>query len=64
MTTDIRYFTTVDACSCLDWWYRGRLRPCKHVKALRGAVDLIESHRTFNVMNWEKEEHVWRINLT
>ena len=24
-----KYFTTSKACSCPDWQYRGRVRPCK-----------------------------------
>ena len=43
-----RHYTTMDACSCPDWQYRGRERPCKHVKALRAAVDLIDSQRRHN----------------
>ena len=38
-----RYFTSVDACSCPDWKFRGRFRPCKHVKALREAYETIKA---------------------
>ena len=43
-----RYFTTVDACSCPDWRFRGRYRPCKHVKALREAEALLAA----NAVKW------------
>ena len=36
-----RYFTTVDRCSCPDFRFRGRQRPCKHVLALRTALDVL-----------------------
>ena len=43
-----RHYTTMDGCSCPDWQYRGRERPCKHVRRLRAAVDLIHSQKTYN----------------
>ena len=48
MTEQPRYFTDEKACSCPDWQYRGRERPCKHVRRLRAADDLIHSQRTYN----------------
>ena len=36
------YFTDTEACSCPDFKYRGRLRPCKHIIELREAFDQIE----------------------
>ena len=48
-----RYYSTPDACSCPDWQYRGRLRPCKHVRALRQAIDLVDRQYQYN-----KERHV------
>ncbi len=32
-----KYFTSTEACSCPDWLYRGHIRPCKHVRELRGG---------------------------
>lgn len=43
-----RYYTTVAACSCPDWQYRGRERACKHVLRLKEAVDLIDLQRHHN----------------
>lgn len=59
MTSDRpRYYTTERACSCPDWKFRGRSRPCKHVKALRKAGELVESQREFN--NHAKERiYLW-----
>ena len=37
------YFTSLDACSCPDFRYRRRARPCKHVAALRDAYKLIKA---------------------
>ena len=45
---EIRYFTTPIGCSCKDWLYRGRLRACKHVTALRQARKLIELQAAHN----------------
>ena len=47
-----RYFTAANppACSCPDFWYRGRERPCKHVRELRAAYGIIEANR----LKWEK----------
>ena len=38
-----RYYTTADppACSCPDFCHRGRERPCKHIRALRDALELV-----------------------
>ena len=38
-----RYFTTKTHCSCLDFWYRGHIRPCKHVRRLQEAEALLEA---------------------
>ena len=42
------YYTTPTACSCKDWQYRGRDRPCKHVRRLREAVETIKGQRDHN----------------
>ena len=49
-----RYFTAANppACSCPDFWYRGRERPCKHVHALRAVYGIIKANRT----KWEEAE--------
>ena len=39
-----KYFTSLDGCSCPDWRYRGHIRPCKHVSALRDAVAVLEAN--------------------
>ena len=39
-----RYFTSSEACSCPDWAYRGRYRPCKHIKALREALAVLDAN--------------------
>ena len=39
-TTSAILFESI-ACSCPDFFYRGRLRPCKHVKTLREALAVI-----------------------
>ena len=53
--TLVRYYTAVDRCSCPDWRFRGQIRPCKHIKALRDALALIDATRrkwdTLNVDN-------------
>lgn len=38
-----KYYTTTSHCSCLDFWFRGRYRACKHVQRLRQALALIEA---------------------
>ena len=45
-----RYFTTISppSCSCPDWHFRGRYRPCKHVKALREAEALVTAQNAKN----------------
>ena len=45
-----RYRTTIEpcACSCPDWQYRGRLRPCKHVSRLREAKNYVEAQTAVN----------------
>ena len=47
---EIKYFTKVNppCCSCPDWLYRGRIRPCKHVRRLRDAYALIASQDAKN----------------
>lgn len=46
----IRHFTDTRSCSCPDWLYRHRTpgNPCKHVKALTEAVDLLRRQRRHN----------------
>ena len=44
----IRHYSTSSGCSCEDWKYRPARRPCKHVKALRQAHDLIEAQNRHN----------------
>lgn len=46
--SDIRYYTTTLACSCPDFFFRGRQRPCKHVVALRDAHALINAQEWYN----------------
>ena len=43
-----RHYSTTAACSCADWKYRPRARPCKHVKAIWQARDLIGAQGRFN----------------
>ena len=38
-----RYFTSEIACSCPDFLYRGRYRACKHVRALREALAVLDA---------------------
>ena len=38
---EVKYLTSTDTCSCPDFQYRGRERPCKHVVALVEAYRLI-----------------------
>ena len=42
------YYTTETACSCPDWQYRGRDRPCKHVERLRTALETVKGQREHN----------------
>ena len=39
-----KYFTTTEACSCLDARYRPWARPCKHVRALREALAVLDAN--------------------
>ena len=52
--TESRYFTTVNppCCSCLDFWYRGHIRICKHVRRLREAEALLAA----NTARWAETE--------
>ena len=43
-TLPSKYFTSSDACSCLDFFYRGRCRACKHIKALRDALAVLDAN--------------------
>ena len=45
--TEPKYITTAAACSCPDAWYR-RGRVCKHVKAIRQALELLDSQERHN----------------
>ena len=38
-----KYYTSAQACSCLDFWYRGHQRPCKHVVELRDALAVVDA---------------------
>ena len=44
---EVKYFTSVDACSCRDFRYRkGRLGlACKHITTLRQAIEVIDEHK-------------------
>ena len=44
----MRHFTTERGCSCPDWLYRPRKRPCKHVRRLVEARELIEAQQLHN----------------
>ena len=50
MTTDVHHFTTTapTACSCQDYLYRPARRPCKHVRRLVDAQDLIATQTAYN----------------
>ena len=45
-----KYRTTIepDGCTCPDWQYRGRLRPCRHVNRLREAKNYVERQNAVN----------------
>ena len=43
-----RYFTNAQTCSCPDFWFRGHLRPCKHVRAIRQAEALLAAQHRKN----------------
>ena len=47
-----KHFTTLKGCSCPDWRFRGHIRACKHVRALREALELIESVKA----KWQTRE--------
>ena len=42
---------TASNCSCPDYRYRGRLRPCKHVLELRAALDVVAAA---NQRKWDR----------
>lgn len=50
------YYTTLEACSCPDYQYRLRERKenggCKHMRALREALEHVAAQRSFN---WQKD---------
>ena len=50
MTTP-KYRTDAQACSCLGFWYR---RTCKHYRAYREAVGLVEAQNAVNV-TWDTD---------
>ena len=54
------YFTTVSppCCSCPDFRFRGRIRPCKHVAQLRAAYELIQ--RVEAKWGQRVEEESWK----
>ena len=39
--SEAQYFTDTNACSCPDFQYRGRERPCKHIRAYREALEIV-----------------------
>ena len=41
-----KYRTDAMACSCLGYWYR---RDCRHYRAYRDAVDLVEAQNAVNL---------------
>ena len=41
-----KYRTDFRACSCLGYWYR---KDCKHYRAYRDAVDLVEAQNAVNL---------------
>ena len=45
MMTLPKYRTDSQACSCPGYWYR---RDCKHYRAYREAVSLVQAQDTFN----------------
>ena len=49
-TSTVKYFSTLAACSCPDWFYRRRTpaRPCKHVLRLQHAKALLEAQEVHN----------------
>lgn len=60
-----RYYTTRQACSCPDWYYRGSRaepqRPCKHMVELVWALAVLER----NLAKWKEEkEKQWNTNDT
>ena len=44
----VRYVTDQRACSCPDWMYRPARRPCKHVREIKAAVDLLDRQDAHN----------------
>ena len=50
MVTDVHHFTTTapPACSCPDHLYRRERRPCKHVRRLAAAQQLLSEQATYN----------------
>ena len=48
----LKYYTTTSHCSCLDFWYRGHIRICKHVRRLREAEALLEAQ----ARKWSERE--------
>ena len=55
----VNYYTTTEACSCPDFRYRGRLRPCKHIRRLRDAHALIEAtNRKWDGLNVDDRQPV------
>lgn len=50
MPASPKYRTTEDACQCADWRYRGRIRACKHVAALRAALEHVKAQTAVNAM--------------
>ena len=45
-----KYRTTAGACACGDFRYRGHIRPCKHVRSLRIALEHVKAQNAINAM--------------
>ena len=57
-----KYFTSTESCSCPDWRFRGRQRPCKHILRLREALDVLDANRrkwaSIGVYNCQHSENI------
>ena len=42
----LKYGTTPSGCGCPAWLYRPESRPCKHVRALTSALELVNTWLT------------------
>ena len=55
-----KYRTDSQACSCPGYWYR---RTCKHYRAYRDAVSLVEAQDAVNV-TWDADGPRMRVLWT